>query len=89
MTLLLRRVTPFIDKEIPGIMELIRIKYGQQKPNALLSRGIAGLMNETLVYTLPGSVKAVNEYMTEILNTIEHLIYMKLGIDVHSCKPVK
>ncbi|MFC2097503.1 molybdenum cofactor synthesis domain-containing protein [Bacteroidota bacterium] len=82
-------VRPFIDKEIPGIMELIRVKYGQQKPNALLSRGIAGLMDETLVYTLPGSVKAVNEYMTEILNTLEHLIYMKLGIDVHACKPEK
>jgi len=76
-------IKPFIDKEIPGIMELIRIKYGQEKPNALLSRGICGLMNETLVYSLPGSVKAVNEYMTEILNTLEHLIFMKLGIDSH------
>ncbi len=76
-------VKPFIDKEIPGVMELIRIKYGQQKPNALLSGGICGLMDETLVYTLPGSVKDVKEYMTEILTTLEHLIFMKHGIDTH------
>lgn len=76
-------VKPVLDKEIPGIMEFIRIKYGHEKPNALLSSGVAGLMKDTLVYTLPGSVKAVNEYMNEILNTLEHLIYMKLGIDIH------
>ena len=76
-------VRPLLDKEIPGIMEMIRIKYGQEKPNALLSRGIAGVMGQTLVYTLPGSVKAVDEYMTEILKTLQHLIYMLHGVDVH------
>jgi molybdenum cofactor synthesis domain-containing protein len=76
-------VQPMLDKEIPGVMELIRMKYGIEKPNALLSRGIAGVMENSLVYTLPGSVKAVNEYMTEILKTIQHLIYMLHGIDAH------
>lgn len=76
-------VKPMLDKEIPGIMEMIRVKYGEKKPNALLSRGVAGLMSDTLVYTLPGSVKAVNEYMEEILKTLEHLIYMRYGLDVH------
>jgi len=76
-------VQPMLDKEIPGIMELIRVKYGMQKPNAALSRGVAGVMGNALVYTLPGSVKAVNEYMCEILTTMEHLIYMQYGVDVH------
>ncbi len=76
-------VKPMLDKEIPGIMELIRVKYGQEKPNALLSRGVAGLIGGSLIYTLPGSVKAVNEYMNEILKTLEHLIYMRHGLDVH------
>ncbi len=76
-------VKPMLDKEIPGIMELIRMKYGQEKPNALLSRGVAGLMQNSLVYTLPGSVKAVNEYMPEILKTMEHLVYMLNGLDAH------
>jgi molybdopterin adenylyltransferase len=76
-------VEPMLDKEIPGIMEMIRVKYGAEKPNALLSRGLAGLMAGTLIYTLPGSVRAVNEYMEEILKTLEHLIYMRHGLDVH------
>jgi len=76
-------VQPMLDKEIPGIMEHIRMKYGSVKPNALLSRGVAGVMNESLVYTLPGSVRAVNEYMTEILKTLNHLFYMLHGMDIH------
>jgi molybdopterin biosynthesis enzyme MoaB len=72
-----------IDKEIPGIMEAIRLKYGTQKPNALLSRGIAGVRGNTLVYTLPGSVKAVSEYLDEIFLTLNHLIYMLHGLDAH------
>jgi len=76
-------VKPFIDKEIPGIMELIRFKYGSLKPNALLSRAIAGVMRSTLIYTLPGSVKAVDEYMTEITPTLRHSIYMLHNLDAH------
>ncbi|HNX08209.1 MAG TPA: molybdopterin-binding protein [Bacteroidales bacterium] len=76
-------VKPMLEKEIPGIMEMIRMKYGQQKPNALVSRSVAGVIGETLVFTLPGSVKAVEEYMTEILTMLEHLIYMLHSLDFH------
>lgn len=76
-------VKSLIDKEIPGIMEMIRVKYGAEKPNALLSRGVAGLTGNTFVYTLPGSVKGVSEYMTEILKTLDHLVYMLNGLDAH------
>ncbi len=76
-------VSPLLTKEIPGIMEFIRNKYGTEKPNALLSRGVAGLMGKSLVYTLPGSVKAAEEYMNEILKTLKHTIYMQYGIDTH------
>ncbi len=76
-------VTGLLDKEIPGIMELIRVKFGMEKPNALLSRGIAGIKNVSLIYTLPGSVKAVKDYMGEILKSLQHAIYMQYGVDVH------
>ncbi len=76
-------IKPMLHKEISGIMEMIRMKYGASKPNALLSSGVAGLIDNTLVYTLPGSVKAVNEYMEEILKTLQHLVYMRHGIDAH------
>jgi molybdopterin adenylyltransferase len=76
-------VTTFCDKTIPGVMEAIRVKYGADKPGALLSRSVAGIKGRMLVYAIPGSVKAVKEYMAEILKTIEHAVRMLHGIDAH------
>jgi molybdenum cofactor synthesis domain-containing protein len=71
------------DKLIPGIMENIRMKFGSAEPNALLSRSIAGVAGNTQIYTLPGSVRAVEEYLGEILKTLEHAIFMLHGLDTH------
>ncbi len=76
-------VKPLLDKEIPGIMDMIRMKYGMEKPNALISRSVAGLMDNTMIFTLPGSVRAVNEYMAEITKVLRHLVLMLYGIDAH------
>lgn len=76
-------VLPLLTKEIPGVMDYIRIKYGAQNPGALLSRGVAGIAGKSLIYTLPGSVRAVEEYMTEILRTLPHTLEMQYGIDTH------
>ena len=77
-------VKPILDKEIPGIMEMIRVKYGADKPAALISRSIAGVTGRTLVYCLPGSIRAVEEYSRVILPTIVHSIRMILAIDDHA-----
>jgi molybdopterin adenylyltransferase len=76
-------VGPMLTKVIPGIMELIRVKYGTTIPSACLSRSIAGLIDQTLVYVLPGSVKAVTEYVSEIRLTLNHSLLMLMGIDNH------
>lgn len=76
-------VTSLADKLIPGIMESIRMKFGAAHPNALLSRSVAATLGGTLVYALPGSVRAVEEYLGEILKTAEHLVLMAHGIDAH------
>lgn len=76
-------IKPLLTKEIPGIMEFIRVRYGLEKPAALLSRGIAGLLGNTLIYTLPGSARAVNEYMEEILKTLMHTFEMLWSVDSH------
>jgi molybdopterin adenylyltransferase len=73
-----------LQKEIPGIMDMIRVKYGMQKPNALISRSIAGIIEYSLIYVLPGSVKAVREYCQEVFPTISHSLKMLHGIDDHS-----
>jgi molybdopterin adenylyltransferase len=76
-------VTPLLDKEIPGIMDLIRLKYGEIHPAALTSRSVAGVINQSLVYCLPGSPRAVKEYLTEIQKTLMHSIYMIHSLDLH------
>jgi len=76
-------VSILLDKEIPGIMEMIRMKYSGDNPRALLSRSVAGVMNQTLVYTLPGSSKAVDEYLDVILPTLRHSIFMVHDLDTH------
>ncbi len=76
-------IMQLLDKEIPGVMDLIRLKYGKENSNALISRSVAGVKNKTLVFAIPGSVKAITEYMEEINRILLHSIYMLHGIDKH------
>lgn len=76
-------VTAVCDRLVPGIMEAIRIKHGATNPRALLSRSIAGVAGRTLIYALPGSVRAVKEYVPEILLTLEHLLLTLHGLEAH------
>ncbi len=76
-------IKPLLDKEILGIMEAIRVKYGQTIPSALLSRSIAGMIENSLIYTLPGSVNAVTEYINEITRSLNHAILTIKNIDLH------
>ncbi len=76
-------IQPLLDKEIPGIMDMVRLKYGMEKSNALISRAIAGTKNKTLIFAIPGSPKAVDEYMDEINKIIFHCFNMLYAIDNH------
>jgi molybdopterin adenylyltransferase len=76
-------VLPLCDRLIPGIMEHIRAKFGAQNPRARLSRAIAGVAGKTQIYTLPGSVRAVEEYLPEILATLEHVAAVLRGAEAH------
>jgi molybdenum cofactor synthesis domain-containing protein len=76
-------VGPMLDREIPGVMEFIRMKHGERLPSALLSRSVAGTIGNSRIYTLPGSVKAVREYTEEILRTLPHSLLMLHGINSH------
>ncbi len=71
------------DKTIPGIMEMVRMKYGADKPFALLSRSVAATKGETLILALPGTPRAVDEYLGVITPLLEHLMLTIKGIDAH------
>jgi molybdopterin adenylyltransferase len=69
------------DKEIPGIMEHIRLTSARMgKLNALLSRSLCAVAGTTLIYAIPGSVRAVEEYLSEIFKTLDHAVAMIHGI---------
>ena len=79
-----RDVTPeatkmIIDKETNGISEAIR-SYGQRRtPLSMLSRGVSGTRDKTLIINLPGSTKAVSESLDLLLPSIFHAFNMLGG----------
>jgi len=74
---------PMLDREIPGIMEYIRVTCAAQHPAAVLSRSLAGMIGTTLVFCLPGSPRAALEYMAFVAKILDHTLCMVQGIDSH------
>jgi len=73
-------IRPLIEREVPGVMEAAR-NYGQDRtPYAMLSRGIAGFVGESLIITLPGSPKGAEESMHAIFPYILHVFRVKEGV---------
>ncbi|MGQ9523635.1 MAG: MogA/MoaB family molybdenum cofactor biosynthesis protein [Armatimonadota bacterium] len=79
-----RDVTPeatmqVVDRLVPGIVEALRADGLRSTPFSMLSRGIAGVAQKTLVVNLPGSPKAVAEGMAVLLPVIQHAVSLIKG----------
>lgn len=78
---------PVVDRELPGLMELVRARGGEHSPHAYLSRGIAGTLDATaghagaLVVNLPGKPDAVREGLQILLPLVPHLLDQLAGGD--------
>ena len=80
-----RDITPevtreIIEKEIPGLSELVRIKTYTSSPTSVLSRAVAGIRGKTLVVNLPGSPRGVEECLKLLLPLLPHAVEMMQGL---------
>ena len=84
----LRDVTPeatreVIDREIPGLSEVMRSEGRKSTPFAALSRGLAGSRGTTLIVNLPGSPKGAVESLGAVVNLIPHIVDLLHGKTQH------
>jgi len=70
-------VERLIDKKLEGFGELFRMLSWQEVgPAAMLSRAVAGLATETLIFSLPGSTNAVRLAMQKLIAPeLPHLVW--------------
>ena len=67
-----------IEKEIPGIAEAMRAESLKKVRTAMLSRGIVGIKNKTVIINLPGSTKGIKENCDVVLPLLDHIV-QKIG----------
>ena len=83
-----RDVTPeairqVLDKEMPGLGELMRAEGIKKTPFAVLSRQICGTRGETFIAALPGSPKGAVESLDAILKLVPHILDLIAGNTAH------
>ncbi len=79
-----RDVTPeatkcVIEREASGISEFMRMKSMEITPRGMLSRGVSGIKNNSLIINLPGSPKAAIENLSFVISSLEHGLKMLLS----------
>lgn len=72
-----------IEREVPGIAEAMRSATSSRTPTAILSRGVAGTRNGTLIINLPGSPKGVAECFEVVAPILGHAVRMVSGDTKH------
>ncbi|MCM8788582.1 MAG: MogA/MoaB family molybdenum cofactor biosynthesis protein, partial [Candidatus Omnitrophica bacterium] len=68
-----------LEKNIPGIPELIRMKTFENTRFSVLSRAVAGIRGNALIINLPGGLKGIKESFKILTEIISHAVKMIRG----------
>lgn len=88
-----RDITPeatraVIDRDVPGVVELMRLEGYRHTPLAFISRAVCGIRGRSVILNLPGSPKGAVESLEAVLPLLPHLIAKVRG-DTSDChRPV-
>ncbi len=79
-----RDITPeatgrVLEKDLPGIAEILRVKGYEAKPTAVLSRGRSGVRGKTLIVNFPGSPASVAEGWEIVADALAHALELIRG----------
>lgn len=72
-----------IEKEAQGLAEAMRSETAKINPKAILSRGVCGIRNQTLIINLPGSPKGVAECFEVLKPVLQHAVNLLEGNPQH------
>ena len=72
-----------IHREAPGLAEAMRAEGARHTPLGILTRGIAGIADATLIVNFPGSPKAVEQLFPVIAPVLEHAVQTLRGDSSH------
>jgi len=88
----LRDVTPeatraVIEREIPGVAEVMRSEGSKSTPLAALSRAVAGIRGRAVIVNLPGSPRGAVESLDAISKLVPHIVDLLEGRTSHADVP--
>lgn len=78
---------PMLDQRLYGFEHAMMQKSLEKTPTAMLSRAFCGVINKSILLSVPGSVKASTENIEAILPALPHAL-AKLNGDMSDCARV-